>query len=288
MPTEITLELGLFPGVSEEEYRPSEGINASVMAEGLRSMAHMRYAMENQSSGTSPAMELGTLVHLLALQPEEFDARYVVKPDWDARTTAGKAIRDAFTATLGERRSIDAETLATARAMVDALRSHRLAGPLMAADGPCEVVARWKDPATGLVCKGRLDKYIPGVLALDLKTTADASPGAFASSYYKYGYHRQLAHYTDGFGIASGKETPFVIVCVENVAPFGVCVYQPDMASLECGRFDNRKILADYAACVKSGKWPSYPDKQVRTICLPEWAAKRYESEMAMSERMER
>lgn len=281
------METGLFPGICEKEYRVSTGLNASIMAYGSQSMAHLKYAMDNPDLGTTPAKELGTLIHLLALQPEEFAARYVVRPEWDARTKEGKATRDAFNETLAGRQGIDAETLEIAQGAVKALRTHPLAGPLMEAAGPCEVVARWTDPRTGVLCKGKLDKYIPGVLALDLKSTADASPAAFAGSYYKYGYHRQLAHYIDGFKLASGKETPFVIVAVENVAPFGVCVFQPDLHSIDCGRFDNRRIMAEYAACLKSGKWPSYPDKQVRTVCLPEWAAKQYEKEMALTERIE-
>lgn len=279
-------KLGLFADIPEEVYRPMPGLNASTMAYADQSMAHMKHQIDNPEDSSTPAKDLGTLVHLLALQPEKFDERYLAQPDWDARTTVGKAIRDEFNASRGTRKGVDAETLANAQAIVAALKAHPLAGKMLAAPGPCEVVARWKDPKTGILCKGRLDKYIPGKLALDLKTTADASPAAFASSYYKYGYHRQLAHYIDGYALASGEaETPFAIIAVENVAPYGVCVFQPDEASLTYGRFDNRRIIDQYAACLKSGVWPCYPNT-VRTIGVPDWASKRYETEISMSERM--
>ena len=270
----------LIEGVKDSDYRAMEGLNASSLSEGMRSMRHLRHCLDNPDSSSSDSLELGTLVHLLALQPELFDSRYIVVPKVDRRTKEGKAAWETFTATAGNREIITESVLEQAQAIVAALKAHKLAGPLLAAKGPCEVVARWNDPRTGAACKGRLDKFIPGVLALDLKTTRDASPSGFAESYYRYGYHRQIAWYSEGFQLCSGKPTPFVIVAVETEAPHGITVLQPDIASINYGRWDNRKVLDKYAACLKTGNWPSY-DEEVRTVCVPRWAADRYETQMA-------
>lgn len=270
----------LTENISEAQYRAMPGLNASSIREGMRSMAHMRHAIDTPTEPTE-SMELGTLVHVLALQPETFADKYAVAPSVDRRTKAGKEEYAAFVETVGTRSPIDADTLATAQAVIQAIKAHPLASKLIAVPGPCEVVAQWTDAEYQVPCKGRLDKYIPGKLALDLKTTRNADGDAFQRSFFDYGYHRQLAWYTDGFKACSGQDTRFVILAVETEAPYGIGIFEPDAAALEYGRYDNRKVLAKYAECLRTGIWPSYPEV-VKSIGVPAWARNRYEQEMSI------
>jgi exodeoxyribonuclease VIII len=112
---------------------------------------------------------------------------------------------------------------------------------------------------------------------VDLKTTEDASPEAFAKSIANWSYDTQDAFYTDGVLAATGKPLKaFVFLVVEKSArvvegqPLGVAVYQLDEAGRELGRAKYREDLGIYAQCVKTGIWPCYGDK-LKTISLPQW-----------------
>ena len=107
--------------------------------------------------------------------------------------------------------------------------------------------------------------------ARDLKTCADASPASFARSVARYGYHRQIAHYYDGFSTVS-EPTPFCIVAVENAKPYAVAVYTLDDDAVAVGRSQNRRLLREIAACRKAGEWPGYPTT-VQALSLPAWAS---------------
>ena len=68
-----------------------------------------------------------------------------------------------------------------------------------------------------------------GSLIVDLKTTMDASPDAFARTAANFNYPLQAAYYVDGLqaaGIASPDAvTSFVFLVVEKTPPYGVAVY---------------------------------------------------------------
>ncbi|WP_282916571.1 PD-(D/E)XK nuclease-like domain-containing protein, partial [Streptomyces exfoliatus] len=87
---------------------------------------------------------------------------------------------------------------AQVQAMAAAVRQHPQAGPLFTGQGIAERSLYWTDPATGVRCRVRPDwlKELPGLtLAVDLKTTKDASPQAVQKAIRDYSYHQQDALY---------------------------------------------------------------------------------------------
>ena len=267
-------DIGIYTNVPCEEYFAWEAMNRSTLEHAARSVLHLHTAMNTPSKST-PAMDLGTALHCAVLEPDAYSRRYVVAPKVDRRTTEGKATWESFVASLEGKSIVDADDDAAVRAMADSIRSHPQAATLLDVPGDSEVCVVWDDAETGIRCKARIDRYAAGTIGVDIKTTANASPSAFAKSVFDYGYHRQVAWYADGFFAVTGKATPFVIVAVENSAPWAVCVYRLEDEAVGFGRDDNRRWLRMYADAVRTQRFDGYSDGVV-ALGLPAWAHNRY------------
>jgi exodeoxyribonuclease VIII len=270
------MKLGLFPNMPEAEYRAIPAANATALKAGRRSIAHMRWTMQNPKAPT-PAMELGTAVHMALLEPQRFKDTYAACPE-DC-TRASKVWKDhvAFCdksgmtpITYGDYHDL----LAMCRGVI----ANPDADAMLKQAGQCEYVAVWQDPGTGLACKARLDKYLPGALALDIKTTRNASREVFSRDCYTLGYWQQIAWYREGFKRASGEDTPFTIIAIENEAPHLCAVYSLGDESLARGVAENHRILKQYAKALESGTFPGYA-AGVQEIDIPAWAMKEHPPE---------
>lgn len=267
-------EPGIYASVPEADYRKWDAINYSALKCGARSMRHVQHALCEQSE-SSESMVLGTALDMYVLDPPAFGRRVCVAPDVDRRTKAGKAEWESFCVENAGRLIITMEQLETVQKMATALRRHSSAARLLAAQGHTQTCAVWRDIQTGMLCKGRLDKFIPGKLIFDLKTTRDASPRGFGRAVAEYGYHMQMAWYGDGYRTASGGfELPIeepLLLAVENEAPWGVAVYRLDDAAMRAGSERMERLLAMYAEARRVNRWDGYSD-DVQTLSVPKWA----------------
>ena len=263
---------GLYPNVPAEEYHRWPHVSQSRL-KVLRdkSPAHLRHEMDNPPEPT-PAMVLGTAVHLAVLQPDLFRTEYVKAPDVDRRTKAGKALWAEYAAEWGEDRMLRADDYDLCLAMRDAVYTHPVARKLLDGASAREQSAVWVDPTTGLTCKGRFDAVCEDTGAIvELKTTSDASPTVFPRSIYRYGYYIQGAHYLSGAQTLGIKVDLFPIIAVESEPPHCVAVYQVEDLAIKAGLDELRPLMETYARCQESGVWPGYDTKAV-TISLPAWA----------------
>lgn len=271
----MKVEPGIYPNVPADEYFAWEAMNRSTLEHAARSMMHLRAAMTTPSE-SSDAMDVGTALHCAVLEPDAFSRRYVVAPKVDRRTKEGKAKFEAFVKESSGATVLDSDSMGLVQHMSNAIRCHDLAATLLDVPGDSEVCVVWDDAETGIRCKARIDRYAAGKIGVDIKTTRNASPGAFSKSVFDFGYHRQVAWYADGFYAVTGKATPFVIVAVENESPWAVCVYRLEDEAVEFGRDDNRRWLRQYGEAVKSGTFPGYPSDVV-ALGLPVWAHNKYQ-----------
>lgn len=241
------------------------------MAQSPRHFYGLQLDPTRPPGGTTPSMRNGTLVHTLVLEPQQFDARYVVRPDGlDGRTKEGKA----WAADNLGREHLEPKDLAAAVAQAGALRELPDVAALLT-DGVAESSAFWIDQATGELCKCRPDWTSPvgdGVVLLDVKTTSDASPDGFGRQVWNMRYHLQAAWYSDGYTLATGRPVHgFVFAVVENTWPHCAAAYMLDDAAMEKARTENRRLLDLYAQCKASGQWPGYPS-EIQPLTLPAWA----------------
>lgn len=260
-------------GMSADAYHAVDSASASRLKAMRRSPAHALYQQLNPPE--SDAMALGSLLHAMALEPETVASRYMPMPDCDRRTKEGKAIWAAAMNDAAFRQPVKREHWAAANDMAAACTTHPAWRTLFAGPGQNELSVFWQDEEHGINCKLRADRIanVPGfgTVCIDLKTTQDASRDGFGRSLHKFGYHLQGAFYLDGLARAGIACDAFVIMAVESSAPYCVAVYAIGDESLEQGRRECRRLLATYAACKRSGKWPGY-DSNISRIDVPAWA----------------
>ena len=261
---------GLYPDVPAPVYRRWRAASQSILAILRdRSPAHAYEAMVNPPPQTD-AERLGEAVHMAVLQPDLFARRYVRGPEGDRRT---KAVREAWqevaAANPGATILLPAE-YDQIIAIRDAVYRHPTARKLFG--GEAERSAVWRDPDTGVLCKGRFDEINRTVGCItDLKTTQDASPAAFTRAIYGYRYYLQAAHYLAGAQALGIDVRFFVIIAVEKEPPYGVAIYHVSGEAIRAGLEELRPLLTVYARCMETGVWPSYPAEAVE-ITLPPWA----------------
>ena len=254
------------------EYNSIIGLNYSGAKQILRSPAHYKAWLEAQAEdeSDSPALKLGRLVHLACLQPKEFLDRVKIEPNVDGRTKEGKAIKEAFKATLAEGDETVTDEL---YAQIDGIaESVEFAINTLKPDQSCWVTEKpYTKDFDGITIKGRPDlvfkiKGCEALQILDVKTCQSAEPAAFARDIANYKYHLQAAFYSELVGT-----TNFFIVAVEKEPPYAYRIYTLDAAALSEGQALMRDAVAAYKQSITFQTWPSYT-RNVCEISLPKWA----------------
>lgn len=175
-------------------------------------------------------------------------------------------------------------------AMADAIRTHSVAGRLFRPErGTAEKVVVWRDRATGVMRRARLD-WVQGHVIVDYKTCEHADPAACMRAIFAYGYHQQADFYLDGATevpgvIPAGKKAQFLFVFQEKNPPYLVTVVEPDAEQLLWGDVLNRKAIDVYRRCVETDTWPGWSipgqtsttDTDIALIGLPPYALTAYE-----------
>lgn len=274
-------EPGHYPDLSEATYHADPVVGGSLSSTGARTLvtttpAHFAYQREHGRPDTA-AFDLGRAAHAEILGA---GAPIAVVDALDWRTKAAKETAAALRADGGTpllRADYD-----RVLAMADAVRTHPVAGPLLARPGASEQSYIGRCPDTGVMCRVRIDR-LPDVepgqraLAVDVKTTTDASPAGFAASMAKYGYHQQGDFYAAvlrWLAVAADVQTVFVVV--EKAPPHLVTVASPSPHAMAWAAVLNRKARDLFATCAASGEWPGYPAEPA-VLDLPGWQARQYE-----------
>lgn len=226
----------------------------------------------------SDALEYGSLFDTLALNPEQFPARYAVKPEtyidvktretkpWNGNSTVCKQ----WLADHDEKTCVSAFDVQETQKAVTRLYADPIIGPFLdASDKQVWVAAEWHDPATKLVIpvKCMIDavpRYdTPFMKNIgDLKSSITADPLRWARKVFDFKYHWQSAFNLDIYRAAKPEEDRcnFCHLIQESFKPFQTGRQIMSEAFLELGRAEYRKALANYAWCCKNDKWPDYND----------------------------
>lgn len=226
---------------------------------------------------------IGRAAHLLFLEPDVYDARVEVIDADDYRTKAAREQRDR--AYNDGRVPLLVEQAANLNGMRRALRNE-LAGlpfttaPGFAADiftgGEAEQSYFWIDDDFDIWCKCRPDYRRPQHI-LDYKTSDSADPVTLPRTALNFGWHVRAALYLEGHKALTGEVATYWYVVQEKKPPYLATVAKLDIDFLAWGR---DKILpaakAQFAACLESGRWPSYADSSV-IVGMPKWAERTYQ-----------
>jgi len=255
-----------------EQYHGGLGVSSSNVKEILASPLHMVSRMLLPQE-PSPAMEFGTALHRAVLEPKKFETAYAVPPKVDRRTKEGKAAWEEWVSRGYV--PISQEDMDTLFWMRDSVMGHPKIGPLLQkAEGEISCFSR--DQETGLLLKCRFDALVKDLgIALDLKTTQDATPEEFARSIEKFKYYVQDPFYRNVGGDALGtKIRGFLFVAMEKKAPYQVQAYLLSEEDIALGEIQIRKGLDLLKKCLDSGEFPGYSN-EIQEIAMPGWARRK-------------
>lgn len=272
---------GLYRGLAWSEYAAIDAVSHSTLKLFERTPAHAREAMLHPRASTA-TQSFGQATHAAILEPERFSREYTAAPKMDRRTKAGKSEWAEFEEANKEKEIITADEFEQCQRMIEAVAAHKIARELLASKGENELTVVWVDAETGLLCKGRLDRFVNFqgyAVILDLKTTDNAEELPFLRSVVKYGYHSQGAFYLDGMDAVAKAERRFWNLAIEKSPPFAIRLFELGDASIEQGRRNYRRWLRAYKRCKETNEWPGYPDG-LEELELPKWA---FESGIAVA-----
>lgn len=278
-------EPGVYPGVKFSVYQSWEAVNASFLTTlSHKTPYHANHDRLHPKADTD-ALRVGRALHSLILEPATFETEWAVCPACNKRTKEGKALYAAFIEAKGLRDEITEKEFAEIQEMAMAVRKQQCIS--LVCGGRAEVSIVWRDTLdfgpgypkpTGLLCKRRLD-YERNLgfnhCIVDVKSTLDAGPWAFANSIACYGYALAAAFSIDGWReakIAIGEppeDSLYTLLAIEK----GYHVAKPweqDDDTVEAGRQEYRKALEVTARCMKDGVWPAY-GTEVEFIRAPSW-----------------
>lgn len=236
------------------------------------------YLNPNRTFKESAEMDAGTIAHSLLLEGDESRLCVIQADDW--RTKAAKEARDQayaqrLTPILERKLPPIREMVETAKAYVE---QSEIAGIFQR--GKPEVAAAWKEG--DVVMRLRADWLTDDrSLIVDLKTTAtSAEPNTFIRQMLNMGLDMQCALYCRGMERITGNYPRFVFLVVENEPPYACSLIglAPSMLDLATRKVES--AIAQWQACLRTGKWPGYSNR-IAWAESPTWAAAQWEEREA-------
>ena len=158
------IEPGIYYGISNENYHAGPGVSKSQLDDIADTPALYLWRKNAPVDTTkTKTLDLGTAFHCRVLEPEEFSNRFIVAPEFNRRTNAGKEEEKAFLmecASTGKT-VITAEEGRKIELMYQSVMALPLGQWLVESAGHAESSIYWEDPETGILCRCRPDKIIP-------------------------------------------------------------------------------------------------------------------------------
>ncbi|KLY37156.1 hypothetical protein SK92_00290 [Klebsiella oxytoca] len=266
---------GIYFDISNEDYHAGDGVSKSqldMVAKNPALLKWVKAAPEDEEKKS--ALDMGTALHCLLLEPEEFDKRFIKEPKVDLRTTRGKATLDAFKDSIkgSNMTPIPDEDWRKLGLMHKSAMAHPAARWMLEAPGYCEASMYWNDDETGELCRIRPDKWLnEHNVIVDVKKVADME--RFARHIEEFRYHVQNAMYCEGAQKVTGEVHGFFFLAVSESIDCGrypVRVFELDAPDVDTGMVLFRRDLNTYHQCRLSDEWGG-----VEIIKRPEWARKQ-------------
>ncbi|EKJ5693668.1 exodeoxyribonuclease VIII [Salmonella enterica] len=266
------IQPGIYYDIPNEMYHAGPGVSKSQL-DDIADTPAIYLWRKNAPVDTekTKSLDTGTAFHCRVLEPEEFSKRFIIAPEFNRRTSAGKEEEKAFLEECARtgRTVLTAEEGRKIELMYQSVMALPLGQWLVESTGYAESSVYWEDPETGILCRCRPDKIIPEFhWIMDVKTTADIQ--RFRTAYYDYRYHVQDAFYSDGYRAQFGEIPTFVLLVASTTAECGrypVEIFMMGEDAKLAGQREYRLNLQTLAECLNNDEWPA-----IKTLSLPRWA----------------
>jgi PDDEXK-like domain of unknown function (DUF3799) len=233
-----------------------DALSASLIKPLLQSPAHFQLALAQPFKRTD-ALDFGSLMHLLVLEPHLVEDQVAVFPGVkDGRDADYKA----FARLNADKLVVDEDTFALARNLVPKTLERTYKGRSVGKfieESVCEASLYFKDPTTGLLLRIRPDIHHPDV-TFDLKTTRCSTAPEFVRDAVSLHYDLSAFMYSLGRSLYEGTPVakPFVFIPIESSAPHSVFCVTAGSSFLDNGARKYKECLSLYQACTSTGFWP--------------------------------
>lgn len=277
---------GIYTDITNEQYHSSEGISRSGIMAFRRTPLHYwhRYLNPERSvEAPTLAMEFGSALHTLILEPKKFIDDYIIEEKFNEEINKPlllkdvgreafekdkinqfnhKKMKDKFNNSFKLRsigkKIISEQDVKKINDMAESFHRNEDADCLIK-NSDYENSIYWIDKESGVLCKARADIMCDRYIA-DIKTTKDASEYDFKNSIRKYGYDIQAAMLLDGMNTVKGTNCEtFINLPIEKEEPYANSVILLSHETIEEGRRKYKESLMIYAECLRKNEWPSYP-----------------------------
>jgi len=268
------------------EYCLIERMNPSTLVHGRTSMRALKYAMQGRTKEPTQAMQFGNKYHSLILEPEDFEQRFLVMPNFAAspeNVTAKGDKTDSWATTYAKesKRSFESMAFVDGKQVITREEYDRglyMCESVMSDPYAAEIIKSSKREVTllgeisGIEFKGRIDLCGDTVLA-DLKGTNKIDAIGFGNSCANLKYAFKMAIYRELYRQNFDTNPEVAIIAIETSAPFDCCVYDEMDAAIEDGLDQALNTITAYKNCLASGNWPGV-NRGRRSVPLyvPNWA----------------
>lgn len=261
--------------ISNKEFISSHGL-----MDILRSPFHYKKGLEKETEPTK-AMIIGSAFHSLLLEPKEFDKEYMIFHKPERYKTMASKENKAVLWDMKEK-SYDKLLMEDEFDIIKNMRNEAVSNKrikeLLDLKGVIEQSVYFEDKEFKVKAKIRPDKYCTSGILIDVKTTIDASPEAFARQCMNFNYDLQLAFYADKLEeIIGQKFNDIFIIAIENKYPYACQIYNcAELGFIDIGRKKYKKVMAEYWECLTTNKWQSYEkyagnEFGIIDLKLPDW-----------------
>ncbi len=253
-----------------EYHADTDRIGSSMLKTILKSPRdyYERFVAKTREDKPSDEMILGSAVHCLVLEPDNFDNLFACRPEGiDGRTKQGKEDLAKWRLSAVGKQELTQDANVKAHAIAASVLAAPAVKPLLEG-GVREQAITWQEG--DLTFKLKADILHTGWsfesdLVVDIKTSSDPSPEAWLSDsgfapIPKYRYDMQMAHYCRGVTEFTGKRCDAGFIVVGTSHPYDVFVY--GMATpgegvgwLECGALWRQRAIDTLRYCRERNTW---------------------------------
>lgn len=222
-----------------------------------------KYMMSHKEQPRSEALKFGGGLHSAILEPDVFATEYVIEPEVNKRTNAGKDELAAFYKEVSDsgKTILTPDQMDLIRAMRNAVNQHPIASKAL---NGAEREKSFFHAGESINQKVRVDAFKNNII-MDIKSCE--SIARFQGDAFKYKYHVSEAMYRSVVTEVTGEYVEFLLIAIQKSYPFTVAVFQghPELREIGLKQYEDAK--ACYINMKESNDWG-----QIRTINVPSWA----------------
>ena len=227
------------------EFLQDRPLSYSSLKEFAKSPSHyIQYVFNPREQ--SKEMNLGSAIHTMILEMENFGKKFAVAPSVDRRTKEGKDKWEEFASTVGDKSILSVDDNATAHEIVTKLFRDKSAKDFLNKDGHVE--KEWRKELFGLPFRGFMDKETDDYV-IEIKTTSDGEPKTFIHDFMKRKYYMQAAIYH----AVTGKDIRYLVI--ETKPPYNYFISEISQEYLDYGLEEVSKLCSRFDECLVLNAW---------------------------------